>query len=129
MWRACRAFTLILAGVILASLVRASPARRAVRGSAPDSIAVRVMFKSWSWKGEMDCGGMNWGWDSLMWRVRAGQPVPATFSFFDRPPFAVGRALGPDSAWLTYEVRDLALECHSSDLGSSLVMDRLGLSS
>src|SRR5438093_1265015 len=131
MWRPRRVFAIILAGVILTSLIGAAPARRTARrpGSAHDCIAVRVMFKSWSWKAEMDCGGMNWGWDSLTWRVRAGQPVPATFFFFERPTFAVGRALSPDSAWLTYRVRDLALEGHATDWRSAPELDSVVITS
>ena len=84
----------------LAGLSPGSPAHRAARNpsSAPDSVTVRVMFKSWG--GELEqCTGLNWGWDSLTWRLRPGEMVPHAFAFA-RPEFRIGWESSADSAWL-----------------------------
>ena len=106
MWLLRRVVVIILAGVALAPLVGASPARRTARSSAPDSIAVRVMFKSWGGPDALElCNGMDWGWDTLTWRLSAGTPVPRAFLFIT-PEFRVLRVVSADSAWMALRGTD-----------------------
>src|SRR5437867_3847017 len=98
MWLPCRALVAPLVVFATASLVNTGAGGQSTRTSRAtrDSVTMRVMFKSWG--GEMDiCSGPEWGWDSLTWRVRPGDPVGHTFSFFSSPPFRLGGALAPGS--------------------------------
>ena len=117
------------AGLILAALYQAgaSSAPSVRRSSAPESVAVRVMFKSWG--GELEqCTGPSWGWDSLTWRMRQGQPVPHTF-MFEKPEFRIGRTFSADSAWLIYCARNLAVAEHASGPSNGPEWDSLVVSS
>jgi hypothetical protein len=118
----------VLAGLhvalVAASLVGAGPVRQTTRASHAirDSVTMRVMFKSWG--GEMDiCNGPEWGWDSLTWRVRPGDPVGHTFSFFNSPPFRLGRALAADSVRLFFQHHVLALEGQPARASSTFGWD------
>ncbi len=88
----------LLAGAALAGQVGASREGRAVHvlGSTPESVTVRVAYKSWG--GEMEqCAGPNWGWDSLTWRLRQGEIAPRNEVFFE-PQFRITNVISPDSA-------------------------------
>jgi hypothetical protein len=104
--------------VLIAVLCGAGRPSTAVaqRSSAPESVAVRVKFlSSGAWGAEpAHCTAPDWGWDSLTWRVRSGQPVPHAF-MFSQPEFRIGRTFAPDSAWLCYRARYLAPVGHERD--------------
>ncbi len=97
------AFGAFLVGVTLLGLTGARPAQRTSRGRSmtSDSVTVRVMFKASGSELEQ-CTGLNWGWDSLTWRLRPGETIPHAFIFV-RPEFKIGQRSSADSTWLIVE--------------------------
>lgn len=105
----------VVAGALVATGVGLpSPAGR----SDDDSLTVRLMFKhSGGWGATASCGGPNWGWDSLTFRVLPGAVVPYSVSsrlVFDpsRYPGMVdlrlGRRISRDSTWFLYKASVLS---------------------
>jgi hypothetical protein len=58
---------------------------------------VRVLYKSWG-SGLFECDDASWGWDSLSWRVRAGELLGGDID----PGFRLATILGPESAWIAF---------------------------
>src|SRR2546426_2575354 len=54
--------------------------------------SVRVMFKASGSELEQ-CTGLDWGWDSLTWRLRPGETIPHAFIFV-RLEFKIGQRSG-----------------------------------